>query len=260
MVASRSQGGSAPATPELMTGATWAGRGDDRLNASGVQYWNNRVAGGTDLLAQADASFRPTAITDTFGGTPATVDGVHFGAGGAMDQFDAPLLSSFIGLNQWHIFALVKFSTIDYVANLTGISLIFTATSTLSGAFATSFSLDARKTAGGAPIIYGYFVNTASTGYSVSAPLTLGAAALIEFWGDSSTMSLRVNAAAAVTSAYTGNLLNHAVHKVRVGSINYEGGWDYDTNRLYELAVANQKNATVANIRNYFAARYNVAV
>ncbi len=249
-----------PATPQLMTGATWVGRGDDVTlhSASVVRHWNNRVASGANLLTQASSGFAPTQVTSALGGTPASVDGVHFGSGGSLDQWSAANVSAFVSATQWHMFAVVHFDSITANDGLFYNHNIFCSCNTTTAAWVNGFSLTVRDNAGTKQAV-GYFHN-GTTAFSASATIIEDAPCLIEWYGDGSIMGIRVNAGAAVTASYSGNMRNYASDLVRSGSLNYEGGWDITTNRLFELAVANQKNADVSTVRSYFAARYNLAV
>ena len=73
--------------------------------------------------------------------------------------------------------------------------------------------------------------------------------ALSSKWGDSATDA----------TAITGSL-DLTDNNVKVGSLNFEGGWDTTTNRMYELVVHNAVITQRVSIRNYFADRYGMAV
>ena len=250
--------------PKDATNVTWAGRGDDITGA--VIKWNNRT-GGTDFLDQVNASLVPTEISDNFGGVPATVPGVHCGAGSFLDMFDgADVADQMVGTSTWHIFALIKFDAIT--ADDPGFPwrnhLIFGAINdTGGGAYVGNITLTLRDASDGpvtGKVAQGYFNGSATS--LIQVPITEGVPHLIEWWSDGSEQHMRVDNSATTTLAITGDatLSPASQNDARVGSINFEGGWDASTNRMYELVTANAFIPEAAAVRNYFSTRYNVSV
>jgi hypothetical protein len=250
----------APSTldPKDATNVTWAGRGDDLTGA--VTKWNNRT-GGTDFLDQTNSAFVPTEISDNFGGVPATVPGVHCGSGSGLDMWDATAFSSMVGANTWHIFALVKFDSIsaDDVGFPWRNHALFTQDTSGAG-YLSDFALTLRNASTGpvtGKVAQAYFNGSASS--LIQVAITESVPHLIEWWGDGSDQHMRVDNSATTTLAITGsNPLTHP--NARVGSVNFEGGWDALGNRMYELVTANAVIPEAAAVRDYFSTRYNVSV
>jgi hypothetical protein len=252
--------------PKDATNVTWAGRGDD-LTYNGppsVTRWNNRVAAGTDYLVQTSGGLYPTEISDTFGGDPSTVPGVHMGAGGSLDQFEnATQASSMIGASTWHIFALIQFGAIsaDDPASPHHNHAIFAQCDKVSGSYTSNFALTLRNASDGpvtGKVAQAYFNGSSSSLIQVAC--TESVPHLLEWWGDGSDQHLRVDDSAIATLGISGAISFSPEDDIRLGSVNFEGGWDNSLNRIYELISANAVIPEAESVRNYFATRYNVAV
>lgn len=225
-------------TPVDYGSPTFSGSVEDVtfFTSPSIDYLTNQVPTGPALRAYAASSgFAPTQVTK---------DGklaFHCGSGSfldALESFGGEVLSDFISDDGWHVFTVVNFGAITAPSSEDPghQHLLFGgfALTPSGGHFALTLHEDM-----GAHYAQG-FANNGAFDLIARDALSENAYHLVEFWNTGTVMGIRVDDAAEMTTAWTGKVPAGSPgmgNIVRVGSVNYQGGWDSDTNVMSELHV-----------------------
>ena len=249
--------------PWEMTGASWAGRGDQFINTSNltgslgdsIRKWVNRVSPSSLYIEQTNGAFAPASVDYD---SDLTSDSVEFGTNPTFDDWDeCDPVDQFISNDEWHVFAVAYFADVT-LANQGPGALIFGTARGVETTDPTNGIGLAVKTIAGSDYAIGY-MSDGTTEFSVSASFTSASVSLIEFYGSASLMGVRVNAGAAVEGAFTGTIISASTDTFRVGSKTFAGKWGGPSNILFELSFANQKNTITTAVREYFSSYYSIA-
>lgn len=242
----------------LNSGTLWS-RGDDVQMGTGnfVLAWNNKYPTPVSL-SQPPNGFEPILVTTPF-------SGVNFGAGANLNDFQnlTTKTDDLIGTNTWHVFAIVSFD--DITANDGpgyGNGYNHLIIGQWGNANQTCWALTAKNN-NGHRVAQGYFSSSIGT-YLVTSSMPINEVVVVEWYSDGSTMGIRVNDNPYFTSPIQGEnaMLGFGNDFVRVGSKNFEGGWDVESNKLFEICTSPRKQNIIAvrNARSYFKARYNLLI